>query len=254
LQAFIRSGCVHLTYEAIHPSGSQPKDPDWARLAEVLGRQLLADRTVLVQQGAGAALFSPGQEQREWAWREPGGPAVVTAQLRRVAPCCVAAGSAAQLQLLGEGIDDPAVVLHARCQGHFLQLERTQQQAQQQQAGSAQVLQVQLPALEAPGRVSLELEQACLLGEALTLLVVPGDAMAAEVVRLEQQLPQQLVAQVGLRAAGRGCGCVLGVRWVGWVGGTQCPPVCASTAYGLQACWLACGLLRGAACNSCTLC
>ncbi len=164
---------MHLTFEALQPPpGAQ--QPSWAQLAEALGPDVLATRPVLLQLGDKAAVLTAGGVLQEE------GPAKPAAQLQRVSPCCVVAGRPAQLRLQGTQLGAAGTKLHARCQGHFLQLEGP--------AAGSSMEAVQLPALASPGWVSLELEQALLIGEPLQVLVVPDAEMAGEVERLEAAL------------------------------------------------------------------
>jgi hypothetical protein len=185
LQAFLRSGCVHLTYEALWPESGQP--PSWEQLAAALGPELLAARPVLLQLGSKAVVLAAGGQQAA-CWG--GAPAA----LQNVSPCCVVAGQAAQLLVSGRQLDGAGVKMHARCQGHFLRLEPP---AEPLAGDCGMALAVQLPALAAPGRVSLELEQSLLVSSPLQLVVVPNEEMAQEVCRLEAALPRGQAQQVG---------------------------------------------------------
>jgi hypothetical protein len=191
LQAYLRAGCVHLTYEALQTQQQVQEGLPWEQLAAALGPDLLAPRAVLLQQGKQATvLASGGKAKATWAVDQPSGPAKLTAQLHSVEPCCVVVGQAADVMLVGSDLSAPGIKLHARFQGHFLQVGAVQQQ----QEDSAQLL--AMPAVTAPGRVALELEQQLLLSEPLQLLVVPEQQMADEVQRLQRSLAAQQAEQL----------------------------------------------------------
>lgn len=196
LQAFLRAGCVHLTYEALQTQQQVQAGLPWEQLAAALGPDLLATRAVLLQQGKQATVLAPGgKAEATWAVEQSSGPAKLTAQLHSVEPCCVVAGQAADVMLTGSNLSTPGIKLHARFQGTFLEVG-----AVQQQRDGAQL--VAMPAVPSPGRVALELEQQLLLSEPLQLLVVPEQQMAEEVQRLQHALApqqaQQLLQDLGL--------------------------------------------------------
>ena len=58
LQAFLRAGCVQLTFEAQHRSQQQPEVSQ--QLAQALGRHM-GGRRVLVQQGPRASIVANGE-------------------------------------------------------------------------------------------------------------------------------------------------------------------------------------------------
>jgi hypothetical protein len=188
MQAFLRSGCVHLTFETLRPKAEQL--PTWEQLNEALGAELLSARATLLQLSDKAALVAAGGQLADCFAVE------LPAQLQQVSPRCVVAGQDVRLQLRGRLLGSAGIKLHARSQGHFLKLEPAVAPH-----GDPNTLAVQLPAMAAPGRVCLELEEGLLIGEPLQLLVVPDKEMADEVCRLEGALPRGQAEQVGPRCA-----------------------------------------------------
>jgi hypothetical protein len=189
LQAFLRAGCVHLTFEVLQLEQGAINTPSWQQLAAALGPDLLAGRPALLQLGRKAAVLAPGAQVVDTLEVES-----ITrgrAKLQQLSPCCVVAGQPAHVQLHGRQLAAAGNALHAGCEGHFLQQLGS---SAAQDGGS---LLVQMPAGLLPGRVCFELEQGALVGAPLLLLVVPDAEMAAEAERLRQELPAEQSSQVG---------------------------------------------------------
>ena len=209
LQAYLRSGCVQLTFDTLQ---LQPPDITWARVAEALGPDVLANRAVLVQYRDQADLLVDGKLQASWAPESEVGPAQLTAQLHSVTPSCIVAGQAAELLVTGADLDQPGVKLYARCQGRYLPLSVAPAPAPAPapagpagggsswagQAGGLSSVLVQLPALDSPCLVWLECEQQRLISRSLPLVAMPDAASAAELLQLEQAAGREQMSKVRL--------------------------------------------------------
>ncbi len=191
-QAFLRAGCVHLTFDSLH---QQPPMFGWGQVAQALGPEVLANRTVLLQRGQSAALLVNGQQTASWDAEQAGGPAKLTARLQHVAPCCAVAGQPLQLLLSGFGLDAPGIKLHARHQGRFLPVQLASTEAEG--VGPATAVRIELPAVPSPGLVWIEVEQQHLISRPQPLLVLPDAEMASELLLLEWALGPEVMAQVG---------------------------------------------------------
>jgi hypothetical protein len=216
LQAFLRAGCVHITFDAVQPAQPQQRIT-WRQVAEALGPALLHNRPVLLQQGTQACILADGRQVADWEVGKPGGPAQLTAGLLRVEPCVVVAGRAAELRVTctsGGPSPEQAVKLHVRYQGRYVEhstelleeqhgaLEAAEAQAGAGGAAGAmsqaavQSLRVRLPAMSSPGLLQLEQEEGLLISEALPVLVVPDEALAQELQALVEQLPTEQMTKV----------------------------------------------------------
>ncbi len=231
-QAFLRAGCVHLTFDSLH---QQRPELRWGQVAEALGPEVLANRTVLLQRGQSAALLVNGQQTASWDAEQAGGPAKLTARLQHVAPCCAVAGQPLQLLLSGFGLDAADIKLHARHQGRFLGIqagaeasgaageppaapaadasagvaEQGSVAAGERGASSRRVcLAAELDPVPSPGLVWIEVEQQHLISRPQPLLVLPDAEMASELLLLEWALGPERTSKVGLgcRGAAPGAG------------------------------------------------
>jgi hypothetical protein len=178
-QAFLRSGCVHLTLDSVQQAG---RDLCWGDLALALGPQVTSGRRILLQQGTAACELADGQQMASWDAAAAEGPCQLSAQVLHACPPCVVAGQPLVVRVAGPGLTGPGVKLHARFQGRYLPVQSAA--ADQQEGTELQELQVTLPALPGGGLLLLEAEQGELVTQPLPMLVLPEAELCAELAGL----------------------------------------------------------------------
>jgi hypothetical protein len=196
-QAFLRSGCVHITLEAVRKDGSSTPI-SWAQVARALGPQVTHGRRILLQQGTKACVLDDGQQLVAWDAAAADGPCSIGATVVRAEPFCVVAGEQdVVLQLAGTNLAAAGTTLHARFQGEYLEAAvLPAAEAGEEAAGDVQHVAVHLPALAGPGLLLLEAEHERLVCQPVPVLVLPSSEMCAEVQQLVQAAGEAKMQEV----------------------------------------------------------